>query len=77
MSGGANMADLGAVQRTLLSLSARMKTLESAVARLSEKPTDHAARGLAEASDRLDVQNPDRVPGNAVAELEARESTGR
>ena len=61
----------------LLSLSARVKSLEAAVAQLQEPAIDRAHRGLAELADKIDGENPDRVPGNYVSELEARKRLAR
>lgn len=65
-------ADLGAV---VAALSARVAMTEARLDALETPSQDRAAHGLAELADQIDTENPDRVPGNAVAELEARKKS--
>lgn len=62
-------------KKTLLSLSARVKTLESTVARLSEK-SENPARALAALADKIDAATPGRVRGCETEKLEARKEPG-
>ena len=60
-----------ALQATVKDLSARLAIAESRLDALEnpESPLDRGRRGLAELQDKIDKDNPDRVPGNSVAEL--------
>ena len=71
---GADGRAMAALQAKVSDLGARLVQLEAKVDALEnpESPVDRNARSLAEMSDKIDGENPERVPGNSVAELEAR-----